>query len=166
MQLSHSCSTTCITWYICASCVSLASSPGPFPAFQCWTLKSRRAWYAKSRAWRHDTSYCDSQRSLCEAASFELQILKEGLLVHYLLVKWSYYNQLYILEPYLWPATNRSAHKTADLWPAYTHQTFCLYLVYLLSTYDIAHVTSRTRPSCFSACNIEKLGMGLGMRLA
>ena len=28
---------------------SLASSPGPFPAFQCFTLKCRRAWYAKSR---------------------------------------------------------------------------------------------------------------------
>ena len=28
----------------------IASSPGPFPAFQCCTLKSgRRAWYAKSR---------------------------------------------------------------------------------------------------------------------
>ena len=32
---------------------SLASSPGPFPAFQCCTLKSGRAWYAKSRAQRH-----------------------------------------------------------------------------------------------------------------
>ena len=32
----------------------LASSPGPFPAFQCCTLKSgRRAWYAKSREQRH-----------------------------------------------------------------------------------------------------------------
>ena len=29
--------------------VYLASSPGPFPAFQCCTLKSRRAWEAKSR---------------------------------------------------------------------------------------------------------------------
>ena len=28
---------------------SIASSPGPFPAFQCCTLKSRRAWYAISR---------------------------------------------------------------------------------------------------------------------
>ena len=37
--------------------------------------------------------------------------------------------------------------------------------VYLLSTYDVVHVTSRTRPSCFSACNIEKLEMGLGTRL-
>ena len=25
--------------------ISLALSPGPFPAFQCCTLKSRRAWY-------------------------------------------------------------------------------------------------------------------------
>ena len=28
----------------------IASSPGPFPAFQCCTQKSGRAWYAKSRA--------------------------------------------------------------------------------------------------------------------
>ena len=32
--------------------------------------------------------------------------------------------------------------------------------------HDTPHVTSRTRPSSrFSACNIEKLGMGLGMKL-
>ena len=37
--------------------------------------------------------------------------------------------------------------------------------MYLLSTYDVVHVTSRTRPSHFSAWNIEKLGMGLGTRL-
>ena len=30
----------------------------------------------------------------------------------------------------------------------------------------VTHVISRTRPSRFSACNIEKLGMGLGTRLA
>ena len=30
----------------------------------------------------------------------------------------------------------------------------------------ITHVISRTRPSHFSACNIEKLEMGLGTRLA
>ena len=29
----------------------------------------------------------------------------------------------------------------------------------------IGHVTSDTRPSHFSACNIEMLGMGLGTRL-
>ena len=32
------------------------------------------------------------------------------------------------------------------------------------SMLDMYHVTSHTRPSCFSACNIEKLGMGLGTR--
>ena len=33
---------------------SLASSPGPFPAFQCCTLKcGRRAWYATSHCIRH-----------------------------------------------------------------------------------------------------------------
>ena len=32
--------------------------------------------------------------------------------------------------------------------------------------HDMPHSTSHTRPSHFSACNIEKLGMGLGKRLA
>ena len=27
----------------------LASSPGPFPAFQCFTLKNGRAWYTSAR---------------------------------------------------------------------------------------------------------------------
>ena len=31
--------------------------------------------------------------------------------------------------------------------------------------HDTLHVISWTRPSCFSACNIENLGMGLGKRL-
>ena len=31
--------------------------------------------------------------------------------------------------------------------------------------HDTLHVTLHTRPSCFSACNIEKLEMGLGTRL-
>ena len=34
-------------------CLCLASSPGLFPAFQCYTLKNRRAWYTKSRDVRH-----------------------------------------------------------------------------------------------------------------
>ena len=38
----------------------------------------------------------EGQRSLCEAACFELQIMK-GRLVRYLLVKWLYYNRLYVL---------------------------------------------------------------------
>ena len=31
--------------------------------------------------------------------------------------------------------------------------------------HDMLHVILCTRPSCFSVCNIEKLGMGLGTRL-
>ena len=42
---------------------------------------------------------------------------KGGLLVHYLLVRWLCYDRLYVLEPYLWPATNGSTYKTADLYP-------------------------------------------------
>ena len=36
----------CHAWPVLAS----SPAPGPFPAFQCYTLKSGRAWYAKSRA--------------------------------------------------------------------------------------------------------------------
>ena len=60
---------------------------------------------------------------------------------------------------------NEGTHKTADLWPAHSHQTLCLHLMYLLSTYDVAHVILYTSPSCFSVSNIEKPGMGLGTRL-
>ena len=35
----------------------LASSPGPFPAFQRCTLKNRRAWYTKSRDACHDDAH-------------------------------------------------------------------------------------------------------------
>ena len=41
---------------------------------------------------------------------------KKALLVHRLLVKWLYYNRLYVLEPYLWPATNGNAKKK-NCWP-------------------------------------------------
>ena len=37
--------------------------------------------------------------------------------------------------------------------------------VYLLYRHDVTHVISHTRPSRFSACNIEKTGCGLGTRL-
>ena len=33
---------------------------------------------------------------------------------------------------------------------------------YLLSTLYVVHVILNTRPSCFSACNIEKLGVAWG----
>ena len=46
--------------------------------FQCCTLKvGGPAMYAKSHAWRHHTSHRKGQRSLCEAAHFEAQIVKE-----------------------------------------------------------------------------------------
>ena len=35
----------------------LSLSPGPFPAFQCCTLKNGRAWYAKSHDVRNDDTH-------------------------------------------------------------------------------------------------------------
>ena len=35
----------------------------------------------------------------------------------------------------------------------------------MIDHHDMLHMTSHIRPSWFSACNIEKLGMGLGTRL-
>ena len=49
----------------------------------------------------------------------------------------------------------------ADLWLAHTH----FHPLTTLHMDKISHVTSDTRPSRSSACNIEKLGMGLGTRL-
>ena len=62
--------------FILFTSAHVALSPGPFPAFQCCSLKSGRAWYAKSCAWYHDMSCHEGQRSLYEADCFELQILK------------------------------------------------------------------------------------------
>ena len=50
-----------------------------------------------------------------------------------------------------------SAHKSGDLRPARCCGPSL--------TFSLHHVTSRTRPSRFSAWNIEKLGMGPGTRL-
>lgn len=44
------------------------------------------------------------------------------------------------------------AHKTVDLWPTYTQDTFC---VYLLSICDIAHMILPSRPSSVTACSIR-----------
>ena len=38
----------------CLSQYTFSFVPRLHPAIQCWTLKSRRAWYAKSREWRLD----------------------------------------------------------------------------------------------------------------
>ena len=142
--------------------VPLASSPG----HSCLLNVARReGWGPGTRTHVRDANTCHtvrSERLIFEAARFRPQIMKGWLLARYLLVKWSHYNRLYASEPYFWSATNGSAHKTADLWLVHTHQTFCLYLLYLLSICDVAHVTLRTRPSPFSACNIEKAGVAWG----
>ena len=46
-HISNTCTLVCVQSY---SIESVALSPGPFPAFQCCTLKCGRVWYAKSRA--------------------------------------------------------------------------------------------------------------------
>ena len=84
--------------------------------------------------------------------------LKEGLLLSYLLDKWSNYNRLHTLEPYLRSATNGSTHKTADFHLAHIQ----LSRFQVGSRWNVKHVRSCTRPSRFSVCNIEKLGVAWG----
>ena len=79
---------------------------------------------------------------------------KEGLLVHYLLVKWSCYDHLYVLEPYLWPATNGSVLNFSP--PGCPHtsdllSTFCLPSVYLW--HCARDFTYKALP--FFVCNIK-----------
>ena len=138
-----------------------ASSPGPIPSFSMLHAEKRKGLVREVTCvtpWHMHVTLQGPKVALWRLPVSSYRFWKEGLLVHYFLFKWSYYNRLYVLEPYLWPATNGSAYKTADLWPTHTHQTFCLHLVYLLSTYDVAHVISHTRlarPSHFSVCNIK-----------
>ena len=80
------------------------------------------------------TPYREGWRLLCEATRFELQIWKEGLLVHvhYLLVKWSYYNRFRALHV---PVTCYEWEHSQNCWPfglptrirpVYTLSTLCL----------------------------------------
>ena len=85
---------------------------------------------------------------------------KEGLLVHYLLAKWSNYNRLHTLEPYLRSATNGSAHKTADLRLAHAQ----LSRFQVSSRWNVTHVHSCARPSRFLCVTLKNLE-GLGTRL-
>ena len=73
----------------------------------------------------------------------------------------SYNNHSIVSKPYIKLTVNDNALNFADLWLAHVH----FHPSTTLYTDKIGHVTSDTRPSHFSACNIEKLGMGLGMRL-
>ena len=150
------------SWAICA--IGIASFPGPFPAFQCCTLKRGRAWYAKSRAACHDDrSWCGMTRT----KSRLIEVNKTGPFLRYpcllsainvwfepskdrLLLVWQWYNRAscHLLAVALTRPVTFDPRDGLDLLSPSLH-----------------HVTSRTRPSHFSACNIEKLGMGLGMGL-
>ena len=60
--------------------VELAMSPGPFPALQCCTLKTGRAWYTKSCAECHgDQSWC----GMMQTKSRSIEINKIGLFLRY-----------------------------------------------------------------------------------
>ena len=76
-------------------------------------------------------------------------------------LKRSYYNRSIVSKPYLKQIVNGSTPNFADLWLAHVH----FHPSTTLHMDKISHVTSDTRPSRFSVCNIEKLGMSLGTRL-
>ena len=63
----------------------------------------------------------------------------------------SYYIPIQGLMPCLLPVMKRNAQNSADL--SFARAQF--HPLYLLSRHDVAHVTPHTRPSRFSACNIE-----------
>ena len=90
--------------------------PRPFPAFQWCTLKSlvheitcmtpspRNTKRQMVTLWSCPFWATDFERKVC------LYIVKR-----------SYCNRQYVLEPYLWPAMNGNINKTADIWPTPPH---------------------------------------------
>ena len=85
-----------------------------------------------------------SKWSPCEAAYFELQILKGRFISMYVIRQYTgctYYNQLYVLQLTCDPLQMAALIKLLTFGlPAYIHRTFCLYLVYLLYVMDIVCV--------------------------
>ena len=149
----------------------LALFPGPFPAFQCCTLKSgKRAWYTKSRdgerRWEkvQSTSRVKGHQT-CKR--YSLQTTKDTVIWH---------SYIATIRVKCNPSRAQSLRfqliectesiKTARfIQPRLTYFSFASCHVNI-DHHDMPHVTLRTRPSShFSACNIEKLGMGLGTRL-
>ena len=76
-------------------------------------------------------------------------------------LKQLYYSCSIVSKPYLGQIMKGNGLNFADLWLTHVH----FHPSTTLHTDKIGHVTSDTRPSRFSVCNIEKLGMGLGTRL-
>ena len=76
-------------------------------------------------------------------------------------LKQLYYSRSIVSNPYLGQIVNGNGLNFTDLWLTHVH----FHPSTTLHTDKIGHVTSDTRPSRFSACNIEKLGMGLETRL-
>ena len=76
-------------------------------------------------------------------------------------LKQLYYSHSIVSRPDLRQILSRNSLNFTDLWLTHIH----FHPSTTLHTDKISHVTSDTRPSCFSACNIENLGMGLGTRL-
>ena len=76
-------------------------------------------------------------------------------------LKQLYYSRSIVSKPYLGQIVNVNGLNFADLWLTHVH----FHPSTTLHMDKIGHVTSDTRSSRFSACNIEKLGMGLGTRL-
>ena len=142
--------------------LQVASSPGPFPALQCCMLKCGRAWYQKSNDFA--SRWLEDQRSRGRFEKPAFVGHAPTLQVYFLTLcslKQLYYNRSIVSKPYLKQIVNGSTLNFADLCLAHVH----LHPSTTLHTDKIGHVTSDTRLSHFSACNIEKLGMGLGTRL-
>ena len=153
-------------WYqecIRKSMQHITSFPGSFPAFQCCMLKSKRkAWYVKSRdgekRWEkvQSTSRIKGHRT-CK--HYSLQTTKDMAISH----EWNAVLQglrVYVsVDRRYRECQNGSVHMIS----------IDLHFVRIMPRQHRSWHATRdftTRPSSrFSACNIEKLGMGLGTRL-
>ena len=150
----------CLPHPLMSSRWKLASSSGPFSAFQCCTLKSGRAWYAKSH---------DGERRWKKVQTI-LQV--KGHQSTTVLANNKRHSYIAVIQVKDDPSMAQTVHLYGTdsiemawfCWLRSTYFSFASCHI-TIDHHDMPHVTSHTRPSRFSACNIEKLGMGLGVRL-
>ena len=127
--------------------LTAASSPGPFPAFQCCTLKSRRAWYTTLC---HNDAKTSSQKIISNVSCiglhtyFTCNSLESKMIVPH---------SIDGIKPYVTPIVNSSTRNFVDL--LLPMLTFTLQAPFIY--YKIGNVTSNTRSSHSSACYIKNL---------
>ena len=130
--------------------------PGPLSVCQCFTQKTGGPGIRSHVTLHHDDTKMSSQGVALKSQPLEAWrlFLKVYFLALYSL-KQLYYSCLIVSKPYLWQIVNSNSLNFADLWLTHTH----FHPLSTLHTDKIGHLTSDTRPSGFSMCNIKKLGV-------